>query len=330
MTTAAEGTGARAFDSVLLDLDGVVYAGPHAVPGVPEALGTWADRGVPYGFVTNNAGRSAATVAAHLRELGLRAEEDQVVTSAAVCARALAAEVPAGSRVLVVGAESLVAELRAAGLDPVRKAADDPVAVVQGFHRGVDWEELAEACVAIRAGAAWWVTNLDPTVPTERGLLPGNGAFVSVVRSTTGATYRATGKPDAAMLHHGARSIGGERPLMVGDRLDTDIQGAVAAGYDSALVLTGVHDLHDALRAPAHMRPGRVVRTLTDLLEPMPVPHVFDSFAAACNGVAVRIDGRRLVTDEPGLDAANAALALLATLPSATDLDLSAFPARPD
>ncbi|GAA2005150.1 HAD-IIA family hydrolase [Brevibacterium samyangense] len=316
------------FDSVLLDLDGVVYEGPHAVPGAPEALRAFADRGIPYGFVTNNASRSADTVAAHLRELGLAAQPEQVVTSAVVGAQAVAEALPAGSRVLVVGSDSMHRIVADTGLVPVRTAEEQPAAVLQGFHRGIDWQQLAEASIAIRAGARWWATNMDPTAPTERGLLPGNGAFVRVVEETTGATPTVTGKPSAAMLEGAARIIGGRNPIMVGDRLDTDIQGAVAAGYDSALVLTGVHDIHDALLAPEIMRPGHIVRRLTDLLEPLPPAHVFDSFAAACNGAAVRIEGRRLVTDTPTLDAANAALALVASLPEAMELDLSAFPAR--
>lgn len=320
------------FDSVLLDLDGVVYAGPNAVPGAVEALTALGERDIPFGFVTNNASRGAAEISDHLVELGLPSRPELVTTSALVAARAMAAEIGAGSRILVVGSPALRSLVDEAGFTVVDSAADDPDAVVQGFFRDISWHDIAEACVAVAAGVDWWATNRDLTMPTERGLLPGNGAFVRIVADTTGREPRVTGKPAALMLESAAQSIGGTRPLMIGDRLDTDIAGARAAGYASALVLTGIHDIRDALSAPVEHRPDRVIADLTALLEPAPrVSTDPDAARATCGEGAVRLDGGTLRASGPPVDAANAALGLLAALPADTELALDpAFPRRAD
>ncbi|WP_051298002.1 HAD-IIA family hydrolase [Brevibacterium album] len=254
------------FDGILLDLDGCVYAGARPIPGAAEVLRGLAAAGVPYGFLTNNASRTAAEAAAHISSFGVDARAEQVMSSGMVAAQALAASVPAGARVLVVGAPALAGEIEAAGLVPVASAAEAPAAVVQGFAADTDWHALAEACVAVRAGAEWWATNLDPTLPTERGPMPANGAFVRIVAETTGQRPRVAGKPSAAMMAAGARMIGAQRPLMVGDRLDTDIAGAHAAGFPSGLVLTGVDTEEAARTAPADRRPDFVLDDLTALV----------------------------------------------------------------
>lgn len=321
---------ALSFDSVLLDLDGVVYAGPHAVPGAVEALAELESRGIPFGYVTNNASRAAAEIADHLLELGLPARPEVVTTSAGVAARAMADELGAGSRVLVIGSTALADLVREAGFTVVESADDEPDALVQGFFRDITWHDIAEACVAVAAGVDWWATNRDLTMPTERGLLPGNGAFVRIVADTTGREPRVTGKPAALMLQTAAATIGGTHPIMVGDRLDTDIAGGRAAGYTSALVLTGIHDIHDALTAPAEHRPDRIIATLGDLLAPAPAATV-EAHTARCGDAVVTLSGGVLSSTGPALDAAAAALALLAEQPADTAWEFDpAFPRRAD
>ena len=321
---------ALSFDSVLLDLDGVVYAGPHAVPGAVEALAELESRGIPFGYVTNNASRAAAEIADHLLELGLPARPEVVTTSAGVAARAMADELGAGSRVLVIGSTALADLVREAGFTVVESADDEPDALVQGFFRDITWHDIAEACVAVAAGVDWWATNRDLTMPTERGLLPGNGAFVRIVADTTGREPRVTGKPAALMLQTAAATIGGTHPIMVGDRLDTDIAGGRAAGYTSALVLTGIHDIHDALTAPAEHRPDRIIATLGDLLAPAPAATV-EAHTARCGDAVVTLSGGVLSSTGPALDAAAAALALLAEQPADTAWEIDpAFPRRAD
>ena len=136
-------------------------------------------------FVTNNAARTPETVAAHLRELGVEAQPDDVVTSAQAAATLVLGRVGAGAAVLVVGGEGLRAALIERGLRPVT-SADDAVAVVQGFAPDVDWQALAEGTFAVRRGLPWIAANLDSTVPTPRGMAPGNGALVGVIAQTTG------------------------------------------------------------------------------------------------------------------------------------------------
>jgi glycerol 3-phosphatase-2 len=248
------------YDVALLDLDGVVYVGPDAVPGVPAALAAARDAGMRLGFVTNNAARTPEEVAAHLTELGVPADVADVITSSQAAATVVAELFASGARVLPVGGPGVAAALTAAGLTVVDRAEDDPVAVVQGYGREVGWAQLAEAVVAVRNGARHVATNTDATIPSPRGPLPGNGAMVGVVRDVTGVQPLVTGKPDPAMHSECVRRTGALRPLVVGDRLDTDIEGARAAGAASLLVLTGVTDPRALLAARPDHRP--------DLLSP--------------------------------------------------------------
>jgi glycerol 3-phosphatase-2 len=254
------------YDVAMLDLDGVVYVGADAVPGVPEALAKARQAGMRLTFVTNNAARTTDAVAHHLTELGIEADADEVVNSAQVAAHYLADHLPAGSTVLVIGGEGLYVALRDRGLHPVASASQNPVAVVQGYSPDVGWAMLAEGSVAIRAGALWVATNLDSTVPSPRGPLPGNGSMVAALRHATGVTPISTGKPDPTMHRETVERSGAQAPLVVGDRLDTDIEGASAVGCDSILVLSGVTNPIDLLTAPLHHRPTYLGRDVSALL----------------------------------------------------------------
>jgi HAD superfamily hydrolase (TIGR01450 family) len=241
------------YDVALLDLDGVVYVGPDAVPGVPGVLAAARSAGMRLGFVTNNAARTPEDVADHLAALGVPAVSSDVITSSQAAATVVAGLFPPGARVLPVGGPGVAAALTAAGLTVVERAEDEPAAVVQGYGREVGWGHLAEAVVAVRNGARHVATNTDATIPSPRGPLPGNGAMVGVVSAITGQTPLVTGKPDPAMHAECVRRTGADRPLVVGDRLDTDIEGARRAGAASLLVLTGVTDPGTLLgAAPAH------------------------------------------------------------------------------
>jgi len=282
---------ATAFDVALLDLDGVVYVGPDAVPGVPDALTDARTMGMRLGFVTNNAARTPEEVARHLSELGVPAESSDVITSAMAAATVVAEQFGAGARVLPVGGPGVAAALRAAGLTVVEWAEDEPQAVVQGYGREVGWPQLAEAVVAVRNGARHVATNADSTIPSPRGPLPGNGAMVAVVRNVTGQEPLVTGKPDPAMHAECVRRTGAQRPLVVGDRLDTDIEGAVAAGTPSLLVLTGVTSPSELLGAPARARPTYVAADLRGLLAAHPEVTVDGDEARCGDWVAVIRDG---------------------------------------
>jgi glycerol 3-phosphatase-2 len=267
--TLARGSGSplsAAHDVALLDLDGVVYVGPHAVPGVPRALTEVRSAGMRLGFVTNNAARTPEEVAAHLTELGVPAEPSDVITSSQAAATVVAELLGPGARVLPVGGPGVATALRAAGLIVVERAEEHPDAVVQGYGREVGWAQLAEAVVAVRNGARHVATNTDATIPSPRGPLPGNGAMVGVVSAVTGRAPLITGKPDPAMHAECVRRTGARRPLVVGDRLDTDIEGARRADAASLLVLSGVTDAVTLLAAVPEHRPDHLGADASALL----------------------------------------------------------------
>lgn len=258
------------FDAVLSDLDGVVYAGPHAIPGAVESLRRLEPAGVGLGYVTNNASRTPAQVAEHLRELGAPAEDHQVVSSSQAAGELLASLLPPGARVLITGSAALAQEIELAGLTPVHSAAEQPVAVVQGFNPEIGWKDLAEASYVVAAGALWVATNTDMSIPQARGIAPGNGTLVAAVAAATGKLPQVAGKPEAPLFHVAAKRLQAERPLVVGDRLDTDILGGNRAGFATAAVLTGVDTPFSILAARTAERPGYLLADLTALFEPYP------------------------------------------------------------
>jgi glycerol-1-phosphatase len=253
---------AQQYDCLLIDLDGTVFRGAQPTDGAVETLDEVNSRKL---YVTNNASRSADEVALHLRELGFTATGSDVVTSAQSAARLLAGQLPPDSRVLIVGTDALANEIAAVGLRPVRRYDENPVAVVQGLSTTIGWPDLAEAALAIRAGALWVASNVDPTLPTERGLLPGNGSFVAALRAATGAEPQVAGKPAPRLLEDAVARGDFRAPLVIGDRLDTDIEGANAARLPSLMVLTGVNTARDAVYAEPARRPTYIGHDLRSL-----------------------------------------------------------------
>ena len=298
------------FDALLADLDGVVYAGPNAIPGAVESLRKLAGIGVGLGYVTNNASRSPAQVAQHLRDLGAPAEDHQVVSSSQAAGELLGSLLPAGARVLITGGDALAREIELVGLVPVRSEAENPVAVVQGFHPDVGWKDLAEAAYVVAAGALWVATNTDMSIPQERGIAPGNGSLVAAVTAATGQLPLVAGKPEAPLFHAAAKRLAADRPLVVGDRLDTDILGGNRAGFATVAVLTGVDTRESILAARTLERPGFLINDLTDLYRPYPaVEH--DAGRYRCGAASAVVDGQtvRVTGDPADLDAWRAACA---------------------
>ncbi|MFE5010067.1 MULTISPECIES: HAD hydrolase-like protein [unclassified Streptomyces] len=290
----------EAYDTALLDLDGVVYAGGDAIAHASESLAVARDSGMGLAYVTNNALRTPDAVAEHLTELGIPTDAADVITSAQAVARLISEQVPDGSRVLVIGGEGLRVALRERGLEPVDSADDEPVAVVQGYG-GPDmaWGRFAEACYAIARGVPWFASNTDLTIPSARGIAPGNGAAVEVVRIATGAQPQVAGKPLPPMHRETILRTGAERPLVIGDRLDTDIEGAFNGEVDSLLVLTGVTDGAQLLAAPPQHRPTYVDVDLRGLLTGQPqVEARGDGFA--CGGWVATAGDERLELEGDG------------------------------
>lgn len=255
------------YDALLLDLDGTLYRGGDEVPGAVEALGLGSQHLL---YVTNNASRSPSAVAYHLSKLGFTATESDVVTSSQAAAHLLRERLEPGDTVLVIGTDALADEVIAVGLTPTRTASDNPRAVVQGHSPETAWPILAEAAYAIRDGALWVAANTDTTLPTERGLAPGNGAMVAALRVATDTEPLVAGKPAAPLVEDALQRCGSRNCLVVGDRLDTDIAGANEVGLDSLLVLTGVSTPQDLLRAEPHERPTHLALSLDALNRPAP------------------------------------------------------------
>jgi len=300
---------AQAYDAGLYDLDGVLYLAEHPVPHAAEAVAAARTAGLRPAYVTNNAGRRPAVVAAQLTSLGIPAREQDVVTSAQAAVREVARHVQAGAQVLVVGSDGLAEEVAAGGFVPVRKAGPQVAAVVQGLARTTAWTDLAEAAVAIRAGALWVAGNGDTTYPSRRGPLPGNGALVAALVTATGRSPTVVGKPEPALHRESVERVGARRPLVIGDRLDTDVLGAVRGGSDSLLVLTGVVDRAALLAAPRGSRPTYVGADLRALLGPQPEVFLHDGTATCGDAVASYRQGE-LVVDGQGTPALRVACAL--------------------
>lgn len=294
------------YEAVVSDLDGVVVAGATALAHAVDSVNSLA---VPAVFVTNNASRTPSEVGAMLRGHGIRTSDDRVLTSSFAAARELAQTVPPGSPVLAVGGPGVATCLRDVGLQP-RSPQDEGevVAVVQGYGSGVTAADLGAAAVAIRSGARWIATNEDLTLPTERGPVPGNGSLVAAVRAAVDTDPLVVGKPHPPMYALAADLVGAgvQRTLAIGDRLETDIAGAEAAGMHTALVLTGVHGAADAAGALPTCRPTYVLEDLRALTQEYPRGARDGDWS--CRGRArARCDGP-LTVEGRGMDAVRAAL----------------------
>ncbi|HEX5879978.1 MAG TPA: HAD-IIA family hydrolase [Actinomycetota bacterium] len=246
------------FGGVVFDLDGVVYLGEQVVPAAPGALDQVRGLGVKVAFVTNNSYRPPDRVAEKLNRLGVKAAEGEVLTSAAAAVRLLGGRDGLdGVRVMVVGGPGLRQALEAAGARVVDGPAWREAEVVAvGFDPDLTYARVRDATLAIRAGARFVGSNPDTTLPTPDGFWPGAGATLALLRASTGVRPEVAGKPERALLDTAAAAIGPGPYLMVGDRADTDLDGAHRLGWSTALVLSGVTrpaDLPDLATVPDHL-----------------------------------------------------------------------------
>ena len=255
-------------DVAMLDLDGVVYIGGRAVEGAAEAISAARGLGMQVCFITNNASRSTAATARHLVELGVVADADDVVSSAQAAAHVLRARFGSGARVAVLGADGLRVALEEVGLVALG-VDDDAVALVSGYGPEVPWRDIMRAATRVRDGLPWVACNTDATIPAAYGVAPGHGALVDLIRRFAEVEPVVAGKPARPLLEETIRRTGARRPLMVGDRLDTDIAGAVNVAIDSLLVMTGVTGIEELVAAQPQERPTYISTDLAGLLSPM-------------------------------------------------------------
>lgn len=324
---------AELYDLALVDLDGVTYRGRDPIAHAAEGLGAARERGMDVVFVTNNASREPESVAQQLTGLDIPSTPDDVMTAAQAAAAVLAERLDAGSKVLVVGGSGLRTAVAAVGLVVVDSADDAPAAVVQGYAADVGWRQLAEAAYAIEAGAWFVASNLDPTLPTERGFAPGNGSLVAAVRHATGVEPVSAGKPEPTLYRLAAARRGARSPLVVGDRLDTDLAGARAAGWPGLHVLTGVSTARDAVLAAPGERPSYLGADLRSLVVPHPVPVLEDGWWL-CRGARAMVADGRLELDGHGAEPLDVVRAACAAAWEAADhgegLDDTSVPDLPE
>lgn len=292
------------YRGIVCDLDGVVYRGHEPVRHAVATLNDVVKGGRRVVYATNNASRTPAQVAAQLTRMGLTPSAADVVTSAQAGARRVRELVGEQALVLAVGGEGVRVALREEGLVVATEAAGVR-AVLQGFGQDVGWRDLAEAAYAVQAGAVWVATNVDATLPTDRGTAPGNGTLVEAVTSATGQDPVVVGKPWTPLYELSTQALGVAtgQILAVGDRLDTDIAGANAAGIDALVVLTGVHGPADLAAAEPAQRPRYVATDLRCLTQGYEAPRRVDG-GWACGPASVGLVHEadpviRVVTEGP-------------------------------
>lgn len=237
---------------LLIDLDGVVVTGAEPIPGAGAFLAEARRRGLPFLLATNNSTTEAAQVAARLAGMGIPVRPEEILTSADVAAAYVAEHARSGDGVLVVGEVGLRRAIETHGLELV-DGRDGAAWVVVGLDRAFDYAKLTAATLAVLAGARFVASNADPLLPVEGGrVLPGAGSMVAAIARASGAAPIVTGKPEPAMFERGLRRLGNLAAAdvaMVGDRLDTDMEGGRRAGLRTILVLSGVATAEEAARA---------------------------------------------------------------------------------
>jgi len=315
---------AALYDGTLLDLDGTVHRTGSVLPGVVQALArSTAEHGLVHVYVTNNASRTPHELVADLSAMGVQTDPTHVFTSAQAAASLAVQQTGVGAAVLIVGGSGVREAVLAVGLRPVAAGAR-PDVVVQGWFPDLGWRLLAEGAFALQQGAFWVATNLDLTLPTSRGVAPGNGSFVHALALASGRKPDVVaGKPEPAILVEAAAASGLRHPLVIGDRLDTDIQGANAAGLDSVLVLSGVTDAGALLAADAAQQPTYVAAGVDALLSSMPATLADEHGDIRCGDARVGLDsdGRLdLLTDGAAIDVLRAACAATWQAPAQPDL----------
>lgn len=325
---------AAVHDVAMLDLDGVVYIGGAAVPRAPESLAAARESGLRLAFITNNAARPPAKVAENIRNLGIEASTDDVVTSAQAAVHVLAERLAPGTKVVNLGAAGLREPLEAAGLVPVA-VDEDAEAIVTGYNPDLLWKDILRAAVRIKDGLFWVASNTDMTFPAAYGIAPGHGVLVDTLRRFAGVEPIVAGKPSRPLLEETIRRTEAEHPLMVGDRLDTDIEGGRNADVDTLLVLTGVTGFEELVAAAPRQRPTYIASDLGGLLEAHSAPESEGTTARLGGWTAEVRDGDLRVTGQGSVDdwwraAATSAWAHLDETGEVVTLGPQAVPPRPD
>ena len=225
--------------SLLIDMDGVLYRGRTGLPGGPELIAFLRERSIPYLLVTNNSTLTPAQFVSRLGKMGIDVSPDLIMTSGVATSAYLATLAPPGTKVNVVGEAALIKELEGRGFVI---AGRDAEYVVCGWDKGINFDKLKTACLAIRDGATFIGTNADKTYPLEKDLIPGAGSILASLIAATDVEPIVVGKPEPIMIEQSLRMLGArpEETAILGDRLDTDILGGHRVGILTIMLLTGI------------------------------------------------------------------------------------------
>jgi HAD superfamily hydrolase (TIGR01450 family) len=256
------------FDGFLVDLDGVVWVGREMVPGSAAALRALIADGKEIVFVTNNSVQRPGAYAARLREAGIPASDERVLTAGASTARLAAERLGTGHTAFVIGAPGFKELVAAADLDLVDgEAGQGADAVIVSGHPEFDYAELLTATRALQGGAALFATSRDPTLPMPGGAWPGTGATLAAVETASGMRAEIGGKPERHLFDAARdRIAGAERVAVVGDRVSSDIEGGRRAGLETILALSGATSQEEAKAAAP--KPDHVIERLANLTQP--------------------------------------------------------------
>jgi 4-nitrophenyl phosphatase len=251
---------------LLIDLDGTLYHGGRMIPGAERLIAALRTAAVPFLFVTNNSSRTAASVAAHLRGMGIEANPEEVCTSSLAAARYIAEESPEAT-VAILGEEGLVQACADAGLTLVK---ENPQYVVQGIDRSFTYDSLAKAARWIREGAKFVLTNPDLMLPSDDGVMPGAGTIGAAIAAASGVSPVVIGKPESHLVTYATSILGitPEDAVMVGDNMRTDISAGVNAGCRTILVLTGLttRDNLEHYQTVTGVKPDEICADLAELM----------------------------------------------------------------
>ncbi len=247
----------KPYRGYLLDLDGTIYRGNEVIPEAVAFIRELRLAKIPFLYLTNNSSARPEQVAQKLTAMGIATAAEEVYTSSMATAAYLQERFPAGTEVYAIGEEGLHAALEAIGC--IRTQQDEQAKVViVGIDRAFSYEKLTKAATALRNGALFLATNRDPALPTERGLLPGNGSLVAAIATASGVEPIVIGKPERIIVDYALERLGTTKAetLIVGDNLLTDIGAGVNGGLDSLLVMTGYSqpgDLASSVWQPTHI-----------------------------------------------------------------------------
>jgi 4-nitrophenyl phosphatase len=252
----------RDIHALVIDMDGVLWRGDTPLPGLAGFFDLLRRRSIPFRLATNNPSRTPNQYVEKLASMGVRVTHDEILTSGIVTAQYLAATAP-GASVYAIGGDELQQTLLDHGLGLSNGNRADFVVV--GLDRELNYSKLSQATLLIRAGAKFIGCNPDRTLPSERGLLPGNGATLAYLQASTDVTPLIIGKPERAMFDAALAAMGTEsaHTAMLGDRMETDILGAQQAGLRTILVLTGATD--QASLAVSSVKPDWVFDDIQEL-----------------------------------------------------------------